>query len=98
MGRVWALAGAIIGATTIVFLLQDFVDSGTLLTMGLCVGGGAVAEELLLLRNGGVKLARPDDDADPGFAAQAMYVGYGLFCVLRPRLAHDHVHVVPLAM
>ena len=54
MGRVWALAGAIIGATTIVFLLQDFVDSGTLLTMGLCVGGGAVAAYL----PGGAYLSR----------------------------------------
>ncbi len=46
MGRVWALAGAIIAATTVVFLLQDFVGSGTLLTMGLCVGGGAAAAYL----------------------------------------------------
>jgi hypothetical protein len=46
MGRVWALAGAIVAATTVVFLLQDFVGSGTLLTMGLCVGGGAVAAYL----------------------------------------------------
>jgi hypothetical protein len=46
MGRVWALAGAIVTATTVVFLLQDFVGSGTLLTMGLCVGGGAVAAYL----------------------------------------------------
>jgi hypothetical protein len=46
MGRVWALAGAIIAATTVVFVLQDFVGSGTLLTMGLSVGGGAVAAYL----------------------------------------------------
>ena len=46
MGRVWALAGAIIAATTVVFLLQDFVGSETLLTMGLCVGGGAAAAYL----------------------------------------------------
>ncbi len=46
MARVWALAGAIIAATTIVFLLQDLVGPGTLLTMGLCVGGGAVAAYL----------------------------------------------------
>lgn len=46
MGRVWALAGAIVAATTVVFVLQDFVGSGTLLTMGLCVGGGAVAAYL----------------------------------------------------
>ena len=46
MGRVWALAGAIVAATTVVFLLQDFVGSGTLLTMGLCVGGGAAAAYL----------------------------------------------------
>ena len=46
MGRVWALAGAIIAATTVVFLLQGFVGSGTLLTMGLCVGGGAAAAYL----------------------------------------------------
>jgi hypothetical protein len=46
MGRVWVLAGAIIAATTVVFVLQDFVGSGTLLTMGLSVGGGAVAAYL----------------------------------------------------
>ena len=46
MGRVWALAGAIIAATTVVFLLQGLVGPGTLLTMGLCVGGGAVAAYL----------------------------------------------------
>ena len=46
MGRVWALAGAIVAATTVVFLLQDFVGAGTLLTMGLCVGGGAAAAYL----------------------------------------------------
>ena len=46
MGRVWALAGAIVAATTLVFLLQGFVGSGTLLTMGLCVGGGAAAAYL----------------------------------------------------
>jgi len=46
MGRVWALAGAIVAATTLVFLLQGFVGAGTLLTMGLCVGGGAVAAYL----------------------------------------------------
>ena len=46
MGRVWALAGAIVAAISLVFLLQGFVGSGTLLTMGLCVGGGAVAAYL----------------------------------------------------
>ena len=46
MGRVWALAGAIVGATTVVFLLQGFVGSGTLLTMGLCVGAGAATAYL----------------------------------------------------
>jgi hypothetical protein len=54
MGRVWALAGAIVGATTVVFLLQGFVGPGTLLTMGLCVGGGAVAAYL----PGGAYLSR----------------------------------------
>ena len=46
MGRVWALAGAIVAAITLVFLLQGFVGSGTLLTMSLCVGGGAAAAYL----------------------------------------------------
>ncbi len=46
MGRVWALAGAIVAAITLVFLLQGFVGAGTLLTMSLCVGGGAAAAYL----------------------------------------------------
>jgi hypothetical protein len=46
MGRVWAIAGAIVAATTVVFLLQDFVGAGTLLTMALCIGGGAAAAYL----------------------------------------------------
>jgi hypothetical protein len=46
MGRVWALAGAIIAATTAVFLLQGLVGPGTLLTMALCTGSGAVAAYL----------------------------------------------------
>jgi hypothetical protein len=54
MGRVWALAGAIVAATAVVFLLQDFVGAGTLLTMGLCIGGGAVAAYL----PGGAYLSR----------------------------------------
>lgn len=46
MGRVWALAGAIVGAITVVFLLQGFVGAGTLLTMSLCAGAGAAAAYL----------------------------------------------------
>ena len=46
MGRIWALAGAILAALTLVFLMQGFVGAGTLLTMGLCVGGGAAAAYL----------------------------------------------------
>lgn len=46
MGRVWAIAGAIVAATTVVFLMQDFVGAGTLLTMALCIGGGAAAAYL----------------------------------------------------
>ncbi len=46
MGRVWALAGAIVAAITLVFLLQGFVGAGTLLTMSLCAGGGAAAAYL----------------------------------------------------
>lgn len=46
MGRVWALAGAIVAAITVVFALADFVGAGTLLTMSLCVGAGAVAAYL----------------------------------------------------
>lgn len=46
MGRVWVLAGAIVAAITIVFLLQGFVGSGTLLTMSLCVGAGAATAYL----------------------------------------------------
>jgi len=54
MGRVWVLAGAIIAATGVVFVLQDFVGAGTLLTMGLCIGAGAVAAYL----PGGAYLSR----------------------------------------
>lgn len=54
MARVWAIAGAIIAAITLVFLLQGFVGSGTLLTMSLCVGTGAVAAYL----PGGAHLSR----------------------------------------
>jgi hypothetical protein len=43
---VWALAGAIVAAITLVFLLRGFVGAGTLLTMSLCVRGGAAAAYL----------------------------------------------------
>lgn len=46
MGRIWALAGAIVAATVGVFALAGFVGAGTLLTMGLCIGAGAAAAYL----------------------------------------------------
>lgn len=46
MGRVWALAGAVIAAMTVVFLLAGFVGQGTLLTMSVGVGAGAAAAYL----------------------------------------------------
>lgn len=46
MGRVWMLAGAIVAALVVMFLLQDLAGSGTLLTMAGCVIAGAAAAYL----------------------------------------------------
>ena len=47
MRRIWALVGALIVGALLMFFMSGFVGSQSLLTMGLCLGGGAAAAYLV---------------------------------------------------
>jgi hypothetical protein len=46
MGRIWALAGALVVVYLFFLLIGDFLGAGGMLTMGLCAGAGAAAAYL----------------------------------------------------
>ena len=47
MGRVWILAGALMVVAVILFIFSGFIGTVGMLTMGLCIGGGAAAAYLV---------------------------------------------------